>query len=205
MVVPSTVFGWFTLLHTDLLLGLTALTALQILDVVLIIPTLLALYFARRQINPSLMTIAVTLGLVGITVYLATNTTFALLAVNNKYTGATTASQRAMLLAAGQALLTLYQSTGVIVRVFLLSVAVLLISVVMLRSIRFGTVTAAVGLLAGASGLVYESSIAVPVIPNPYQLLLLSVLWIVLGGLRLFGLDRAARSYFSDAYASQAQ
>jgi len=187
-VVPSTVIGWFTLLHDNRLLGLTELTVLQIPMFALVIPMFLALYAALRRINPALMAIALTLGLVGIAVYLATNTGFSLLFLSDHYAAATTDAQRLVFEASGQALLALYQGTGVIVGGVLLLVAVLIISAVMLHSTLFGNVTASVGLLAGAIGLAYYISFVVPEIP--FFLLEISgalfVIWVILISRRLF-------------------
>lgn len=187
-VVPSTVIGWFTLLHTNRLLGLTELTVLQIPLFALVIPMFLALYVALRRASPSLMTIAVPLGLVGIAVYLSTNTGLSLLSLSDQYAAATTEAQRSMFEASGQALLALYQRTGIGVGVFLLNVAVLLISAVMLRSHVFSKVTAAVGVLAGAIGFAYYIDFAVP--EKAIFLLEFSgalfVIWIVLISRRLF-------------------
>src|ERR1051326_5407120 len=97
----------------------------------LVIPMFLALYAALRRVSPSLMAIALTLGLIGIAAYLATNTAFSLLSLSDQYAAATTDAQRSVFEASGQAMLALYQGTGFIVGVFLVLVAALIISAVM--------------------------------------------------------------------------
>ncbi len=185
---PSTVIGYFTLFHKNALLGLLDLDLLSIADYVLFVPMFLALYAALRRASPSFMAIATTLALVGIAVYFASNTAFEMLSLSNQYAAATTDAQRSLTLAAGQAMLAIYQGTAFNVSYVLLSVAPLIISVVMLRSNVFGKVTAYVGILASAIGLGFF----VPVIG--VFLSLISVvgllIWYILIARRLFQLGQ---------------
>ena len=66
---------------------------------------------------------------------------------------ASTDAQRSLTLAAGQAMLAIYQGTAFDVSYVLLAVASLIISVVMLRSTVFGKGTAWVGMVTNALGL----------------------------------------------------
>jgi hypothetical protein len=150
---PSTVIGYFTLFHKNALLGLLDLDLLSIADYALMGLMFLALYVALRRASPSFMAIALTLGLVGIAAYFASNTAFNMLSLSNQYAAATTDAQRSLFLAAGQAMLAIYQGTAFYVSYVLVSVAPLIISVVMLRSTLFGKVTAYVGIVANVIGL----------------------------------------------------
>ena len=145
---PSTVIGYFTLFHKNALLGLLDLDLLSLADYVLFVPMFLALYAALRRASPSFMAIATTLALVGIAAYFASNTAFNMLSLSNQYAAATTETQRYTFLAAGQAMLAIYQGTAFYVSYVLLAIAPLIISVVMLRSNTFGKVTAYVGIVA---------------------------------------------------------
>lgn len=112
----------------------------------------LALYVALRRASESLMAIATTLGLLGVAVYFASNTAFNMLSLSQQYTTATTDAQRSALLAAGTAMLAIYNGTAFQASYIFLSVAPLLIAVVMLRSRDFGKATAYLGILGNVLG-----------------------------------------------------
>ncbi len=145
---PSTAIDYFTLFQNNRLLGLMGLDLVYIVDNVLAIPILLALYTALRRASESFMAIALALCFVGIVAYFASNTAFNMLFLSDQYAAATTDAQRSIFLAAGQAMLAIYQGTAFHVHYVLGSVALLIISVVMLRSNIFSKVTAYVGILA---------------------------------------------------------
>jgi hypothetical protein len=151
---PGTVIDWFTLFQHNRLLGLLDMDLLLIVDQILMVLILLALYMILRRVSPSFMTIALAAGLVGITAYFASSTAFNMLSLSDQYTAATTDTQRSLLLAAGQVTLTTYQGTAFDVGYVLEGVALLIIAVVMLRSPDFGKVTASVGILLGVMSLV---------------------------------------------------
>ncbi len=145
------------------------------------------------------MVIATTSGLVGITVYFASNQAFAMLALSERYAAATTDAQRSIYLAAGEALLainnpdTIYQGTGIYVSYFLVLFAGLIISVVMLRSDIFSKATAVTGILANGIGLCYFITLAfrpaIYWIPHP-SLAPFRVIWYFLVALKLFKLGK---------------
>ena len=145
---PSTVSGYFTLFHQNAFLGLLDLDLLSIADYALFVPLFLALYIALRRVSPSFMAIATALGLVGIATYFASNTAFEMLSLSSQYAAATTEVQRSMLMASGQAMLSIYQGTAFGMSYIFLAIASLIISVVMLWSTAFGKVTAVVGIVA---------------------------------------------------------
>jgi fumarate reductase subunit D len=146
---PSTVFGFFTLFQDNCLLGLLALDLLLIVDQVLLVPIILALYAALRRANESFTAIALTLGIIGIAAYFSSNTAFEMLYLSNQYAVATTEAQRSMLSAAGQAMLAIYGGTSFQLSYVLQAVYGIIISAVMLQSKVFSKVTAYVGILAG--------------------------------------------------------
>jgi len=145
---PSSVIDYFTLFQHDRLLGLLDLDLLLIVDTALAIPLFLALYVALRRTSDSLMAIATALGFVGIAAYFASNTAFSMLLLSEQYATATTDAKRSILLAAGESMLAVYQGTAFHVNYVLGAVALLTISVVILRSNVFNKVTAYVGILA---------------------------------------------------------
>jgi hypothetical protein len=194
---PSSAIDWFTLLQNNRLVGLALLNVFDLVNYALVGLILLALYRVLRKSHPSAMVIATTCGLVGIGVYLASNQAFSMLSLSNQYAAATTEAHRAMLLAAGEALLAInnpgaiYQGTGIYLSLLLVTLAGLIISLVMLRSSIFGKVTAYVGILANTFqlgyfiALVFALAIYVffPVLAAPFR-----VVWYVLIARKLFQL-----------------
>ncbi len=193
---PGTVDSWFKLFQSNKFIGLMDYWGLEIPMYLLFILVFLAIYVVLRKTNKGLMAIAITLALLGIGIFLATNSPFSMLSLSNKYAAAMTDVERSTLLAAGQAMLTNTSQRavgGFNMGLFLVSVAGLIISLVMLQSKSFSSVTAYVGVLAYALSLtdylreaLTSSAIVVLLVIIPYTLLL--VIWFVLVGLRLYQL-----------------
>jgi hypothetical protein len=190
---PTTVIGWYTLLQHNRFLGLVDLGFFDIATIALLVPMVLAVYIALRRASASFMAIATTLYFVGIAVYLATETAFSLLSLSDQYATATTGAQRSLIEAAGQAMLAdqVGVGTGTYMAFFLMGVAGLIISTVMLRSAIFSKVTASVGILAYVIILAYYIGLVFVSIPLAIGVLLfsasglLSLLWFILIGRRL--------------------
>jgi hypothetical protein len=203
--MPSSVIDWFTLLHTNRLIGLTLLNVFDMVNYLLVGLIFLALYAALRQVNRSYMTLATALALVGIAVYLASNQAHSMLSLSNQYAAATTDVQRSTLSAAGQALLAINDpnvlSPGAMGFLFV-TAAGLIISAVMLRSSVFGKITAYAGILANVFGLGYPIGAAVAprtvVIPIATTFLSASacflVVWYIGIARNLFQLGKQTRS-----------
>ena len=193
--------NWFKLLQDNWLVGLTLLNFFDLVEYALLGLIFLALYGALRQTNRSAMVIATTSGLVGITVYFASNQALAMLALSDRYAAATSAAQRSIYLAAGEMLLAItnpesaHQGTGVYISLFLVLLAGLMISIVMLRSNIFNKATAITGILANGIGLCYFITLAfLPAIywiPHPVSAPF-RVAWYFLIALRLFKLGKKA-------------
>jgi hypothetical protein len=193
---PDTVMGYFELFHDNWLVGLLDLDLLGMAAYILFVPVILALYIALRRTSESFMAIATALFFVGISVFFATNTAFSLLYLSNRYAAATTETQRSMFLAAGQALLTLFNVGAFQVSYVIVSAAWLIISVVMLKSSIFGRVTAYVGILASATAIGAVALEHTPVIGGLLALIIslyfaaivFLAIWVILIARRLFRL-----------------
>jgi hypothetical protein len=148
---------------------------------------LLALYAALRRASPSLMTIALTLGLGGIALFLAVNPTFSMLYLSDQYAAATTDAQRSAFLTAGEALWANYNGTAFDLFFVLSGVADLIIAAVMLQSGVFSKMTAYVGILVGVMLLV-PGSASVGTIGVVFSTILIlpSAIWYILIARRLF-------------------
>lgn len=191
--IPSTVAGWFTILQEHPLLGLTALTLFQIPAFVLCIPLILALYHLLKPSHQNQALISTALAFLGMSIYLASNSVFSLLALSGQYAAAASSEQRNILLAAGQAMLATYEGSGVDIGLFLFMIAVLAFSSMMRRGSSFSKATAYSGILAGLVSVLYYT--ASPFYSNAIFILEVSgvffVVWIFLTGRRLLQLSRA--------------
>jgi hypothetical protein len=203
---PVTVSNWFALLQSNRLLGLAYLNIFDIVNYALVGLMFLALYAVLRRANRSFMAIATALGFLGIAVYFASNTAFSMLSLSNQYAVATTEAQRTSLLAAGEAMLAInrfsapgsHPGSGGYISLFLIAIAGMITSVVMLRSDLFNRATACVGILASALDLAYCIAYAfVPTVDSELLAILfipaaglLLMIWHILVGWRLYQLGR---------------
>jgi hypothetical protein len=155
----ETVLDWFMLFQQNWFLGLRNLGLLNIFLDALAIPIFFALYAAHRNSpdHPYAVLVMV-LSFLGVGVFLATNRAFPMLALSQQYAAATTDAQRFMLEAAGQAMLSVGQShtPGTFLGFFLLELAGVLISIVMLRGKVFSKAAAYAGFLGFGMLLVFE-------------------------------------------------
>ncbi len=188
---PTTVSGWYASLHQNPLVGLLQLDLMMLVSYALTIVLYFALYGALRQVNEPLVTFAALLGVISIVTYFASNVSFTMLLLSQKYAVATSEAERSQLLAAGQSALATWQGSAFDVSYVLGGVSILLFAVVMLRSAVFNKVTAYVTLLLGALMLIPATAGQVGLTLSIISLLPL-VVWDVLVALRLFRLARAA-------------
>jgi hypothetical protein len=187
---PTTALGYFTVFQSNPLVGLLDLDLLLVIDQILGIFILVALYIVLRQTNEALMTVALALGLVVAASYFASNTAFNMLTLGKQYAAATTEAQRAMYLAAGESMLAIYTGTAFQVNYILGAVVGIIISGVMLRSGIFSKMTAYMGILANAISL----GLYVPVVGlyiSIFSVLFLEIFYILVAR-RLFQMGRRA-------------
>jgi hypothetical protein len=155
----ETVLDWFMLFQENPFMGLRNLGLLNIFLDALAILVYFALYAAhRRNSNQPFAMLAMIISFSGVGVFFATNRAFPMLALSNQYAVAATDAQRATLEAAGQSMLSVGAShtPGTFLGFFLIEVAGILISIVMLRSKIFGKVAAYAGILGFGILLVVE-------------------------------------------------
>ncbi len=154
----ETVVDWFNLLHDNWFLGLRNLGLLNIVMIALGTPMFFALCMTHRKVNPNYSVLAMIISFVGDAVFYATNRAFSMLDLSVQYATASTTAQRAILEAAGQALLAVGQShtPGTFLGFCLGEIAGILISFVMLRAGIFSKRTAYAGILGFGMLFVYE-------------------------------------------------
>lgn len=193
--LPDSPADWFTVLHNHTLIGLTFLGLFDAINYALVGLIFLALCAGLRGINRSLMLLAMTFTVIAVSTYFASNQAFALLSLSDQYSTATTDAQRAALIAAGHALLTVHNTAanygkGPYLSFLFIGLAGLIIAVVMRRSPYFGKLTAWMGILANLFGLGYYVTLLIA----PWSVIPLStaapflLVWYLLVGRKLLRL-----------------
>ena len=195
----ESVLDWFVLFQANPFMGLRNLGLLNIFLNTLAILTYVALYAAHRKTSERpLATLAILISFLGIGVFFATNRAFPMLALSQQYALAATESQRAVLEAAGQSMLSVGAShtPGTFLGFFLNEAAGVLISVAMLRSGIFSKVNAYAGIFGFSILLVFEYfSAFVSGLSDVTMMLsmfggLLSMAWYILMARKLFQLGQ---------------
>jgi len=189
----DTVSDWFTLFQNNWFLGLRNLGLLNIVMNLLGVPMFFALYTVHRKTEPSFATLALIISMLGVAVFYATNRAFPMLDLSNQYANATTDAQRAMLSAAGQAMLAVGEShtPGTFIGFFLSEVAGILMSIVMVRSKAFSKLSGYLGVLGFSMLLIFDiCSSFVPALSDVVLIFamsggLLSMAWYILIARRL--------------------
>jgi hypothetical protein len=204
VVAPGTILEWFDILHNKKLLGFIFLNLSDLVNYVLVGMLFIALFVALKRVNVSLMLIAFFLNIIAVSVYTSSNQMFAMNSLSNQFLLATTAEQKSLLLAAGQATLAIHNnatfgSTGLYPSFLFISIAGLMISVVMLQSKTFSKVSGYFGLVANITGLGYYAFLliapAIVYIPLSVSAPFL-LFWYILVGLRLLKLNpKDSREY----------
>jgi hypothetical protein len=194
------VLDWFELLQENPFMGLRNLGLLNILLNTLGILTYFALYAAQRDSDyQPYAALAAIISFLGVGIFLANNRAFPMLALSAQYAAAATGAQRAMLEAAGQAMLSVGAShtPGTFLGFILSEVAGITISVVMLRSKIFSRANAYAGILGFSILLLIEYFSTFTGLSDVMKILfmaggLLSMVWYILIASRLFQLGRSA-------------
>ncbi len=156
--IPTNAADWFGLLYVNPFVGLSLLAVFDLANYLLVGIVFLTLAVRLWPVNQSLAALALTGGLVGVTINLSSNISLTMFALSQRYAAAASAAQKADLLAAGQFILAANDplssipGTGALVSLLLVALAGLLLSLLLLPSHR---VTAIFGLLAGGCDLLY--------------------------------------------------
>ena len=153
-----TVADWFQLFQENEFMGLRNLGLMNMLSVFFAIPIYVALYMIHHKGYRTSAALAAILYFVGMAIYLAGNTAFSMLSLSHSYAVAATDAERAMVLAAGRALLTRGEShtAGTFLGFLFLDGAGIAISVVMLRAKVFGRVAGYAGVFGYLFLLLYD-------------------------------------------------
>jgi len=199
---PVTTFEWYELLQLDRYISLSLLGLYDVINYALVGLIFMALYGALRGANRGARLVALVSGLVGVTVFISSNPAVDMLALSERYSTTASVTERPLVLAAGEALLAHhnpvgpYHGTGYYISLFLVLVAGLIFSIVMLRSDVFNKWTAITGILANGINLflfpvqAFAPSInwIPPTFAAPFR-----VAWYILIMIQLFKLSRRDR------------
>jgi hypothetical protein len=138
----------FTNLQTDPIGGLFSLDPLLLLiDLIIILP-LLALYAALKPVNESYALIALVLGLISVILIIVARPIIELFYLSGQYASAATETSRSQYLAAGEALVALFNGTAWMVSTIFLAISGLISALLMFQSNIFTKTTAYVGIIA---------------------------------------------------------
>ena len=193
--LPQTAMERFAQFQQNTWLGLYNLDLLNAVNQLISISVYFALYAALRKTNKPYALFGLIIFLLGTTIFVANNTALPMLELSNKFAAADE-SQKAMLAAAGEALLVRgeHGSLGVFFSFLLPTLSALVFSFVMLQGNVFSKANAYVGILGNTLMLVYVVLVTfAPTVKDmamafamPGGLLLLA--WMVMITLRLFRL-----------------
>jgi Domain of unknown function (DUF4386) len=144
---PATASDWFAFIQKNKLAAVINLDLMLLLDEVLFIPVILALYVRLRRVSPPLVLLGTVGSLVGATLLIVSReATFSMLTLSDQYAAAASEAEQMMVLAAGQLLLATFNGTAFSVGYALLGVSGLLVTSAMLRSQYFRKPTAYTGM-----------------------------------------------------------
>lgn len=149
----------FTTLQEDRLGGLIALDIVYLVAMLLSVLPVLALYAALKRVNESYALIALALGLMAIVALINARPIAELVSLSDRY-AATTDAARNQYLAAGEALLTLFNGTAWMVNLVLASVSGLISCVLMLRTTIFSKAIAYLGIVVNIMSLLFFIPVA---------------------------------------------
>ncbi|GAB6275038.1 MAG: hypothetical protein STSR0004_19030 [Peptococcaceae bacterium] len=151
VIVYSTMTAteWFALYHESWFKGLYTLGFLNIIYMACMVPVLFALFAAHRHKNGVYAALAMIVYFIGMAIYISNSAAIPMFVLSSKYAAATTDAQRALLAAAGEAVLACGEdfTPGSFIGLMLGGIAAIMVSFVMLRGRIFGKATAWTGII----------------------------------------------------------
>ena len=196
--LPQTAVDRFYQFKENGLLGLYNLDLLNIINQIVLIPSILALYAAHRNTAKPAALLALVLFLVGTTVFVTGNTALTMLDLSHKYFGAASDEQRMLISAAGEAMLAkgAHGSLGVFIGFALPTFANALMSGVMLYGKVFSRATSYIGLIGNSLMVIYIILVTFMPAVEKFALAfampagLLVMTWMIMFTIKLFKLSK---------------
>ncbi|MGE5419888.1 MAG: DUF4386 family protein [Chloroflexota bacterium] len=196
--LPQTAVGRFNQFRENELLGLYNLDLLNVINQIILIPSIFALYSIHRETNKPSAALSLILFLVGTTIFIAGNTAMTMLDLSHKYFGANSDEQRMLLSAAGEAMLAKgsHGSLGVFMGFALPTFANVLMSCVMLTGRIFSRSTSYIGIIGNSLMVIYL--VLITFIPGVDSMALifampggiLVMIWMIMYTIRLFKISQ---------------
>lgn len=195
--LPLTASERFMQFNNNPLLGLYNLDMLNLITTFLMVPAFFALYGTFRHRNKAFSLLALVIVIIGSTVFIANNVALPMLELSHKYASSVSEAQRTGLMAAGEALLARgsHGSYGAFPGFFIILLADLMISWIMLTGRVYNRLTGLTGLLGSSLLILYILLVTfAPYLKQQTVILaapggILSLLWMLLFMIRLFKLS----------------
>jgi len=140
----------FVMLQAHPLGGMISLDLFLLLGNLFSLFIFLGLYISLKRLNPSYALMALAVGLLGLVLLIPARPIPELFALSKSYTAATTDADKSQLLAAGTALLALFNGIGWFLNTLLGGLSLLVSSIIMLRSKDFSKAAAWIGIITNA-------------------------------------------------------
>lgn len=196
--LPQTAIERYNQFRGNWLLGLYNMDLLNIVNQIILIPSIFALYAVHRNTNNPLALLSLIFFLVGTTIFVTSNTALTMLDLSHKYFGAGSDEQRLLYAAAGEAMLMkgAHGSLGVFIGFILPTLAIALMSGVMLSGKIFSLLTSYFGLIGNSLMVVYLILVTFNPAVEKMALLfampagLLAMAWMIMFTIKLFKLSR---------------
>ncbi|MFO7669845.1 MAG: hypothetical protein R6W31_09325 [Bacteroidales bacterium] len=196
--LPHTAVERFNQFRETPLLGLYNLDLLNVINQIILIPSIFALYAAHRETAGPSALLSLILFLVGSTIFVCGNTSLTMLDLSHKYFEAGQEEQKLLIAAAGEAMLAKgsHGSFGVFIGFVLPTIANVLMSGVMLKGRVFSRLTSIIGLTGNSLMVIYI--VLVTFCPAVEQMALafampgglLVMVWMIMYTIRLFKMSR---------------
>lgn len=188
---PTTenVIGWFTLFHNNWLAAFIDMDLLLIIDYILMTLVFLGLWLALRHTTIAAATIALIFELISVTTYFASSTAFEMFSLSRQYAAAINDNDKISILGAGKAMLATWQGTAFNVSYILGAVALIIISIAILRYWVFSKAIGVSGLTAGIL-MAMPPSVGMIGLIFSFLSLIPTVAWLILVARELFHLSK---------------
>ena len=196
--LPQTAIERFNQFKENSFMGLYNLDLLNIVNQIILIPSIFALYVAHRNTNKPSALLSLILFLVGTTIFITGNSALTMLDLSHKYFGASSEEQKMLITAAGEAVLAKgsHGSFSVIIGFTLPTIANGLMSSVMLNGKVFSRLTSYFGIIGNSLMVIYI--IMVTFMPGVEKMAtafampagLLVMAWMIMFTIKLFRLSK---------------
>ena len=137
-------------------IGLLRFDLLGVISYLLLIPITIGLYVATKSVSKILALLGLTLFLVGVAMFLSTNTGFSVLSLSKQFANSVSDEERNTIIASCLSMIILFKVNAFMMSYIVVSGSWILLSIAMHRCSLFSKFTSVSGILAGSSGIFAE-------------------------------------------------